>query len=51
MENKTQAERQNILNLQGQILAFQNNSPNQINMVGIPHPWFDWGDSIPDFLV
>ena len=19
-------------------------------MAGIPHPWFDWGDSIPDFL-
>src|SRR6266496_3900786 len=49
-KNKTQAERQNILNLQGQILALQNNPPNQINMAGIPHPWFDWGDSIPDFL-
>ena len=32
MENKTQAECQNILNLQGQILALQNNPPNQINM-------------------
>ena len=41
---------QNILNLQGQILALQNNPPNQINMAGIPHPYFDWGDSIPDFL-
>ena len=49
-KNKTQAERQNILNLQGQILAFQNNPPNQINMAGIPHPYFDWDDSIPDFL-
>ena len=49
-KNKTQAERQNILNLQGQILALQNNSPNQINMAGIPHPWFDWDDNIPDFL-
>ena len=41
---------QNILNLQGQILALQNNPPNQINMAGIPHPYFDWDDSIPDFL-
>src|SRR6266498_4992184 len=49
-KNKTRAERQNILNLQGQILALQNNPLNQINMAGIPHPWFDWGDSIPDFL-
>src|SRR2546421_4174325 len=49
-KNKTQAERQNILNLQGQILALQNNPPNQINMAGIPHPWFDWDNSIPDFL-
>src|SRR5256884_8336544 len=49
-KNKTRAERQNILNLQGQILALQNNPPNQINMAGIPHPWFDWDDSIPDFL-
>ena len=49
-KNKTQAERQNILNLQGQILALQNNPPNQINMAGIPHPYFDWDDSIPDFL-
>src|SRR5256884_5980154 len=36
---------QNILNLQGQILALQNNPPNQINMAGIPHPYFDWDDS------
>ena len=41
---------QNILNLQGQILALQNNPPNQINMVGIPQPFFDWDDSISDFL-
>src|SRR5437762_369086 len=34
-KNKTQAEHQNILNLQGQILALQNNPPNQINMAGI----------------
>src|SRR6266480_3449985 len=31
-KNKTQAERLNILILQAQILALQNNSPNQINM-------------------
>ncbi|RGB28438.1 hypothetical protein C1646_767786 [Rhizophagus diaphanus] len=31
-KNKTQAERQNILILQGQIFALQNNPPNQINM-------------------
>src|SRR5581483_2004602 len=49
-KNKTRAERQNILNLQAQILALQNNPPNQINMAGIPHPYFDWNDSIPDFL-
>src|SRR5438034_257411 len=49
-KNKTQAERQNILNLQGQILALQNNPPNQINMAGIPQPFFDWDDDIPDFL-
>src|SRR5437763_11189884 len=49
-KNKTQAERQNNLNLQGQILALQNNPPNQVNMAGIPHPYFDWDDSIPDFL-
>src|SRR6266540_2205343 len=49
-KNKTQVERQNILNLQGQILALQNNPPNQINMAGIPHPYFDWDDSISDFL-
>ncbi|PKK57767.1 hypothetical protein RhiirC2_797452 [Rhizophagus irregularis] len=36
---------------QGQILAFQNNPPNQVNMVEIPHLYFDWNDSIPDFLV
>src|SRR5688572_28380672 len=41
---------QNILNLQGQILALQNNPFNQVNMAGIPHPYFDWDDSIPDFL-
>ncbi|PKY31502.1 hypothetical protein RhiirB3_393373 [Rhizophagus irregularis] len=29
----------------------QNNPPNQVNMVGIPHLYFDWNDSIPDFLV
>ena len=28
-KNKTRAECQNILNLQGQILALQNNPPNQ----------------------
>jgi len=49
-KNKTRAEHQNILNLQAQILALQNNPPNQINMAGIPHPYFDWNDSIPDFL-
>src|SRR3954469_7787105 len=49
-KNKTQVERQNILNLQAQIFALQNNSPNQINMTGIPHSYFDWDDSIPDFL-
>ncbi len=38
---------QNILNLQGQILTLQNNPPNQINM---PQPFFDWDDSISDFL-
>src|SRR3954453_7292291 len=31
-KNKTHVECQNILNLQGQILALQNNPPNQINM-------------------
>src|ERR1044072_3987283 len=31
-KNKTRNSRQNILNLQGQILALQNNPPNQINM-------------------
>ena len=49
-KNKTQAERQNNLNLQAQILALQNNPPNQLNMAGIPQPFFDWGDDIPDFL-
>src|SRR6266542_4394335 len=49
-KNKTQAERQNILNLKGQILALQNNPPNQINMARIPQPFFDWDDDIPDFL-
>src|SRR6266542_5125764 len=49
-KNKTRAEHQNILNLQGQILALQNNPPNQINMAGIPQPFFDWDDDIPDFL-
>ena len=49
-KNKTCDARQNILNLQGQILALQNNPPNQINMAGIPQPFFDWDDSIPDFL-
>src|SRR3954449_2891189 len=41
-KNKTQAERQNILNLQGQILALQNNPPNiqQIGMVGYGLPIF-----------
>ncbi|PKC56161.1 hypothetical protein RhiirA1_446632 [Rhizophagus irregularis] len=29
----------------------QNNPPNQVNMAGIPHLYFDWNDSIPDFLV
>ena len=36
--------RQNNLNLQGQILALQNNPPNQVNMAGIPHLYFDWDD-------
>ena len=49
-KNKTQAECQNILILQAQILALQNNPPNQVNMAGIPQPFFDWGDDIPDFL-
>ncbi|EXX75433.1 hypothetical protein GLOIN_2v1778046 [Rhizophagus irregularis DAOM 181602=DAOM 197198] len=49
-KNKTQAERQNNLNLQEQILALQNNLPNQVNMAGIPYSYFDWDDSIPDFL-
>ena len=40
-KNKTQAKHQNILILQGQILALQNNPPNQINMalsVGLQMP-------------
>ena len=45
-----QNSHQNILNLQGQILALQNNPFNQVNMAGIPHPWFDWDNNIPDFL-
>src|SRR6266542_4954197 len=49
-KNKTRAECQNILNLQGQILILQNNSLNQINMARILHTYFDWDDSIPDFL-
>ena len=49
-KNKTQVERQNNLILQGQILALQNNPPNQVNMAGIPQPFFNWGDDIPDFL-
>src|SRR3954451_23827116 len=48
-KNKTQAERQNNLNLQAQILALQNNPPNQINMA-VEYPYFDWDDNIPDFL-
>src|SRR3954449_10630462 len=47
---KEKNSRQNILNLQGQILALQNNSPNQVNMARIPQPFFDWDDDIPDFL-
>ncbi|CAB4403252.1 unnamed protein product [Rhizophagus irregularis] len=47
-KNKTQAERQNNLNLQGQILALQNNPLNiqQIGMVGIRPPilWTFWRD-------
>ncbi|GBB85734.1 hypothetical protein RclHR1_01220030 [Rhizophagus clarus] len=41
-KNKTQVERQNILNLQGQIFALQNNLPNiqQIKMVGYEPPIF-----------
>ncbi|PKK74069.1 hypothetical protein RhiirC2_775243 [Rhizophagus irregularis] len=47
-KNKTQVERQNNLNLQAQILALQNNPPNQINMAGIPQPFFDWGVDLAD---
>ena len=41
-KNKTQAERQNILNLQGQMLALQNNPLNiqQIGMVGYGPQYF-----------
>ena len=41
-----------IFNLQQQILALQNNplQVQHIGMAGIPQPFFDWGDSIPDFL-
>jgi hypothetical protein len=41
-KTKTQAERQNILNLQAQIFALQNNPPNiqQIGMVGYGPPIF-----------
>ena len=38
---KEKISRQNILNLQGQILALQNNPPNQINIAGISQPFFD----------
>ena len=40
-KNKTHDARQNILNLQGQILALQNNPPNQVNMTRILHLYFD----------
>ena len=46
-KNKTQAERQNILILQAQILALQNNPPNQINMAlpaGFVLPEFHGGE-------
>ncbi|GES99934.1 hypothetical protein GLOIN_2v1778046 [Rhizophagus clarus] len=33
-----------------QILALQNNLPNQINLAGIHYLYFNWDDSIPDFL-
>ena len=49
-KNKTQVECQNNLNLQAQILALQNNLPNQVNMAEMNQPFFDWDDSIPDFL-
>ncbi|PKY62857.1 hypothetical protein RhiirA4_551332, partial [Rhizophagus irregularis] len=53
-KNKTQAERQNNLNLQGQILALQNNPPNiqQIGMVGYGPPIFYGrpGEDPEDFL-
>ncbi|CAG8847167.1 44728_t:CDS:2, partial [Gigaspora margarita] len=49
-KNKTHAERQNILNLNQQILALHNNQQNRRNMAGIPQPFFDWGDNIPDFF-
>ncbi|GBB93976.1 hypothetical protein RclHR1_22690002 [Rhizophagus clarus] len=47
---KTREECQNNLNLQAQILALQNNLPNQINLAGIHYLYFNWDDSIPDFL-
>src|SRR4051795_13650535 len=49
-KNKIHDARQNILNLQGQILALQNNPSNQVNMAGIPQPIFEWGNDIPYFL-
>ena len=53
-KNKTRAERQNILNLQGQIFALQNNSPNiqQIGMVRYGPPIFYGrpGEDPEDFL-
>ncbi|CAG8683005.1 7441_t:CDS:2 [Cetraspora pellucida] len=42
---------QNILILNQQILALYNNQQNRRNMAGIPQPFFDWSDDIPDFLV
>src|SRR5262249_54384708 len=53
-KNKTRDARQNILNLQGQILVLQNNPPNiqQIGMVGYRPPIF-YGrpeDDPEDFL-
>ena len=41
-QNQVQARDQNILNLQGQILALQNNPPNiqRIGMAGYPPPKF-----------
>ncbi|PKY41766.1 hypothetical protein RhiirA4_455423 [Rhizophagus irregularis] len=31
---------------EAQILALQNNPPNQINMAGIPQPFFNWDDRV-----